>query len=105
MNFMRLICLAACLLFLTLTAVSQSKPIKLSFFSERANTNAFLFPVLKNHHPLPSYRSSISTIKILPVDNMPCLITDISVIAPIPTGKFDPQGQTIPNPYFNLATK
>ena len=96
---MKAICLAACLLFFALTAVAQSKPLKFSLFPERANTNSFLFPVLKKQAPFATYRSSLSTIKILQLDNMPCVITDISVIAPIPTAKFEPQGQTIPNPF------
>lgn len=98
---MKAIYLAATLVFFTLTAVSQSKLYDLSLLQDRKSKNAFLFPGFKKQIPSVTYQSSISRIKKLPSDNMPCLITDISLIAPIPTLTFTPQGQTIPNPYFN----
>ncbi len=98
---MKAIYLAASLIFFTMPAVSQSKLLELSLFPERKNKNAFLFPGFIKKIPLVTYQSSFSGIKQLLLDNMPCLIPDISLIAPIPTLKFNPQGQTIPNPYFN----
>lgn len=100
---MKLIYLTACLMFFTLTAISQTKPIKLSLFPKPENKNAYLFKVLKKQRPLATCQSSISGIQKLPQDNMPCLIADESLIAPIPTLRFDFQGKIIPNPYFNLS--
>jgi hypothetical protein len=100
-DFMKAIYLAASLMFFSLAAVSQSKLSDLSFFPERKNTNAFLYRGFKKQNPLVNYQSIISGIKKLPLDNMPCLVTDISLTAPIPTLKFVTEGQTIPNPYFN----
>ena len=97
---MKLICLVTCLLFFTLTAVSQTKPLKLSLFPERENNNACLFQGFKNQTSLLTYQSFSTTIKILPLDNMPCLVPDVSSIAPMPILKLDHTGQKIPNPYF-----
>jgi hypothetical protein len=98
---MKAIYLAASLMFFSLAAVSQSKLSDLSFFPERENKNTFLYPGFQKQIPLVTYQYSISGIKKMPVDNMPCLVTNITLTAPIPTLKFVPEGQTIPNPYFN----
>lgn len=100
-DFMKAIYLAASLIFFTLTALSQSKLSDLSFFPERKSKNAFLFPGFKKQIPLATNQYSVSGIKKLPLDNMPCLIPDVSLTAPIPTLTYNSRTQSIPNPFFN----
>lgn len=96
---MKVMPLLVSFIILSLSAMAQSE-LELALLKERQNKNNFLFPTLKKHIPFVTYGSATSQIKKLALDNMPCLIGDISIVAPIPTLTFDPRGQTIPNPFI-----
>jgi len=97
---MKLICFVAFLLFTTNSVVSQSMLVDPTDLTNIQSENNPLFP--KTKQPLLQKKSQFKagTIYKLPLDNMPCLFPDISLIAPIPTLTLNSPGQKIPNPYF-----
>lgn len=94
---MKAIYFSAALLFFTLSALGQTdflnRPV-----SPHLNNNMFTW---KNKQPIaPIHNSLQHNILILPQDNMPCFVPDISSIAVMPVLKTVSPYQVIPNPYF-----
>ena len=99
---MKAIYLSASLLFFSASAIAQTYPLKpfvLPMFE-----NNLLIGIDKNPTELSSniMANGIITLRL---DNMPCLVPDLTLVVAIPTSKTVQPNHYIPNPFFKYNTQ